>query len=172
MGLTVDLMTQPKQGIQRIDYSEAEQMLRGGATQQDVADRFVVSQAAVSLAIKRGNIKGITYDRTKGPRSGVPWRPIKPEHRSRYLVKMLRAATQRDRGFTLNAGMEHKVGSFLRKADKGGWVVHYDPDTPDGFYRVARRAGIDTGRVRDPYGDDDGVFIAEPRNAPKREFPR
>lgn len=151
-------------GRQRIDYAEAEKMLRAGATQQEVADRFGVTQPAVNRAIWRGRIKDITYDRAATDESGVPWHPIKPEHRSRYLVRMLRAAARRDRGEKSAPVLEAQLDSFLKQVDDMDFVVHYDPDTEDGFFRVPRRVGVDKGLIRDPYLDDNGLKIRQPKN--------
>jgi hypothetical protein len=159
----------PTKGRQRIDYSEAEQMLRAGATQQEVADRFGVTQPAVNRAIWRGRIKDIAYDRSASDESGVPWHPVRPEHRSRYLVRMLRAATRRERGEKSSPVLEAQLDSFLRQVEELDFVIHYDPDTADGFFRVPRREGIDTGLVRDPYTDDDGKPVKNPANARRRE---
>jgi hypothetical protein len=146
---------------QKIDYSEAEQMLRAGATQAAVAEHFAVSQAAVSNAISRGRIKADT-DRTDD--RAVPWSPIRREHREKYLVRMLRAAHRRDRGLVNAPVMEAQLNTFIASMERDGWVVDYDPDTEDGFIRVPRREGIDLGYVREPGLDGRG----RPRRAPRR----
>ena len=130
---------------QKIDYSEAEQMLRAGATQQQVADKFGVSQAAVSNAIARGMIE---YKTNRPKTSGVPWSPVAPEHREQYLVRMLRAAQRREEGLTNSPFWEDRLDGFLRKMEEEGWVVDYDPS--EGFKRVPRRPGVDLGLVREP----------------------
>lgn len=152
-----------KAGRQRIDYAEAEKMLRGGMTQQEVADHFGVTQPAVNRAIWRGRIKDVTYDRSKADETGVPWHPVKEEHRSRYLVRMLRAAARRDRGEKSAPVIEAQLESFLEAARELDFVVHYDPDTDEGFFRVPRRHGVDTWLVRDPRLDDDGRPIQNPK---------
>ena len=157
-----------KQGRQRLDYAEAEQMLRAGATQQEVADRFGVSQPAVNRAIWRGRIKDITYDRTNTDETAIPWHPVRPEHRSRYLVRMLRAAARRDRGEKSAPVIEAQLDNFLRQMDAMDCVVHYDPETEDGWFRVARRPGVDLGLVRDPYLDDSGLAIRNPQGVQPR----
>src|SRR5690349_15009401 len=119
-------------GVQKIDYSEAEQMLRAGKTQQEVAEKFGVTQAAVSANIKRGNIKVEYPNQTEG--RAVPWHPIRPEHRDRYLIRMLRAKARRDQGLKSAAVLEAMLDKFLQSADEQGFVIHYDPDTEDGFF--------------------------------------
>lgn len=139
-----------------MDYSEAEQMLRAGKTQREVADHFGVTQAAISTAIRRGRIKGITYNRVPVEGSGIPWSPILPEHRNRHLVRMLRAAARRRAGKKNLDAIEAQFEIFLRKMEELDAVVHYDPGTPEGFFRVPRRPGIDKGLVREPHLDDEG----------------
>lgn len=157
------VLVEEKKGRQRIDYSEAEQMLRAGKTQQEVADHFGVTQPAVNRAIWRGKIKDIAYDRTTTDESAIPWHPVRPEHRSRYLVRMLRAAARRDRGEQSAPVLEAQLDNFLKQVDELDFVIHYDPDTDDGFFRVARRAGVDKGLIRDPYLDDNGLPIRDPK---------
>src|SRR5512139_308063 len=161
-----------KQGRQRLDYSEAEQMLRAGKTQAEVAEHFGVKQPAVSLAIARGNISDIAYDRTATDESAIPWHPIRPEHRSRYLVRMLRAAARRDRGEASAPVIEAQLDKFLEQAEKMDFVVHYDPDTNEGWFRVERRPGVDKGLIRDPYTDDNGLPIRNPQGVRARPTSR
>lgn len=156
-------------GRQRIEYAEAEQMLRAGATQQEVADRFGVTQSGVQRAIARGRIKDIVYDRTATDESAIPWHPIRPEHRSRYLVRMLRAAARRDRGEKSAPVIEAQLDNFLKQIEELDFVVHYDPDTEEGFHRVPRRGGIDQGLIRNPYLDDQGMQIRKPAGVRQRE---
>lgn len=129
-------------------------MLRSGATQQEVADRFGVTQAAVSANIKRGNIKIEYPNQTEG--RAVPWHPIRPEHRDRYLIRMLRAAYRREQGLKSAPVLEAMLDKFLQAAEERDFVIDYDPDTEEGFFRVERRRGIDTGLVKDPDLDDKG----------------
>lgn len=155
-------------GRQRIDYARAEQMLRAGATQQEVADEFGVGQPAVNRAIWRGRIKNITYDRATMDDTGVPWHPIRAEHRSRYLVRMLRAATRRQRGEKSSPVIDAQLDNFLKHMEELDAVVHYDPDTDEGFFRVPRRHGVDEGLVRNPFLDDEGRKIVKPKGVRRK----
>lgn len=150
--------TSLKAGGQRIDYSEAEQLLRTGKTQTEVADLFGVTQAAVAGAIRRGRIK-VQYDRVDSDKSGIPWSPIRPEHRQKYLARMLRAAARRADGRGNAPVIEAQLDLFLKRLNELDAVVHYDPDTEEGFFRVPRRHGIDKGLIREPHLDDDGNEI-------------
>lgn len=140
-------MGEQRRGVQQIDYAEAGQMLRDGRTRKEVADRFGVTPAAIATAILRGNIEA---DPVRAQTRAVPWSPIAPQHREKYLVRMLRAAHRRDAGLTNAPVMEAQLNTFMASMERDGWVVDYDPDSEDGFVRVPRREGIDLGLVREP----------------------
>lgn len=135
-----------KTGAQRIDYAEATKMLRAGATQRDVADRYGVSVAAVSAAIKRDRIKFDT-----GYRRHLPWK-MKTEHANLAIPRMLRLAER------IRTGQDEGMPEYLRAQGEGfakrleemDAVIHYDPDVPPYWFRVPRRDGIDTGLIREP----------------------
>lgn len=135
-------------GVQRLDYNEAEQMLRAGATQADVAQRFGVSQSAVSLAIRRGNIKHET-----GWERLLPWH-MEREHVNLSIPRGLRLAIRVQRGDAESERMPEYLRQqgegFLRTLDELDAVIHYDPDVAPFWFRVPRRPGIDTGLFREP----------------------
>lgn len=142
-------MTKPKtRGVkqQLLDYSEAEQMLRAGATQAQVAAKFGVSQSAVSLAIKRGRIKFDTgFERL------LPWQ-MKAEHINLSVPRGLRLAIRVQRGETedMPPYLRAQGEGFLRTLEEMDAVVHYDPDVYPHWFRVPRRHGVDQGLIRDP----------------------
>ena len=143
-------MTRPTKtrgdGQQRLDYSEAEQMLRAGATQAEVADKFGVSQSAVSLAIKRGRIKFDTgFERL------LPWN-MKAEHINLSVPRGLRLAIRVQRGETedMPPYLRAQGEGFLRTLEEMDAVVHYDPDVCPHWFRVPRRHGVDQGLIREP----------------------
>lgn len=127
-------------GAQRIDYKVAEQMLRAGKTQLEVAERFGVTQGAVSRAIDRGAIKH-EYDSYARGRA-MPWR-VSEEHQNKYLARMLRAYHRHEQGLTNAPPLARMLESFLRSAAEQDFVITYRADTEDGFFRVPRRPGID-----------------------------
>lgn len=133
-------------GKQRLDYSKAEQMLRAGATQLEVAQKFDVSQSAVSLAISRGNIKFETgFERL------LPWHMAR-EHVNLSIPRGLRLAMRVQRGETegMPDYLRQQGEGFLRTLDEMDAVIHYDPDVAPFWFRVPRRPGIDLGLVREP----------------------
>ena len=144
MSMTKPMTRGAKQ--QLLDYSEAEQMLRAGATQQQVAAKFGVSQSAVSLAIKRGRIKFDTgFERL------LPWN-MKAEHINLSVPRGLRLAIRVQRGETedMPPYLRAQGEGFLRTLEEMDAVVHYDSDVYPHWFRVPRRHGIDQGLIREP----------------------
>jgi hypothetical protein len=139
------MTTKTKGGAQRIDYSEAEQLLRQGVTQEDVARKFGVSQSAISAAIGRGRIKFDT-----GFTKRLPWR-IKKEHHNLAIPRNLRLAMRVQAGDTdMDPRLLASAVGFLHKLEELDAVIHYDPEVEPYFFRVKRRPEIDKGLVREP----------------------
>lgn len=143
-------------GAQKLDDREIEQMLRSGKTQIEVvriyAERGItIRQAAISMAIAAGRIK-VDTDRNTG---SIPWK-LKPEHRHLHAARMLRTQARLDRGMDVGPSLARQVKSWREGLEMEDLVIHYDPDTPEGFWRVPRRHGVDTWWVRDPNLDDQG----------------
>ncbi|WP_405436563.1 hypothetical protein OG373_06340 [Streptomyces avidinii] len=78
----------------------------------------------------------------------IPWF-VKEEHRWAYPLAMLRAEGRRRAGKELTETDESRLASWLGMLKKKGSVVHYDPDTEEGFSYVPRQAG-DNDMIRRP----------------------
>ena len=121
-------------------------MLRAGATQQEVAEKFGVSQSAVSLAIRRGNIKHETgFERL------LPWH-MRAEHVNLAIPRGLRLAIRVQRGDTKDMPdyLRREGEGFIRTLEELDAVIHYEPDVAPFWFRVPRRHGVDTGLIREP----------------------
>jgi hypothetical protein len=148
---------------QKLDDSEVEQLLRSGWSQMAVVkmyrDKGVdVTQSAISQAISTGRIKADT-DRAAG---GIPWH-LKPEHRHRHAARMLRTQARLDAGLEVGPSLLPQITQWRTGMELEDAVIHYDPDTEEGFWRVPRRAGVDEWWVRDPTLDDDGLPVRKTR---------
>ena len=126
-------------------YNEAEQLLRSGHSQTEVAERFGVTQAAISMAISRGRIKHET-----GVRRLLPWKNVKQEHLRLNVPRQLRAAMHLVAGDTQPPIVESQARRFIDELNRMDAVIHYDPDVAPYWFRVPRRPGIDNGLVREP----------------------
>lgn len=79
----------------------------------------------------------------------IPWE-LKDEHRWMNPVNMLRAVARQRAGRELSASDQERLPSWLRTRETEDTVVHYDPDTEEGFWYVPRRPGIDRDLIREP----------------------
>lgn len=79
----------------------------------------------------------------------IPWE-VKVEHRWRYPLAMLRHEARRRAGMAQAADIPEKLEAWKRNLAEEDVVVHYEPDTEDGFFYVPRRKGIDTDLIRVP----------------------
>lgn len=79
----------------------------------------------------------------------VPWY-VEPKHAYRHNLAMLRAEGRRRAGAPLSAIQQRRLDSWLAFMREEDCVVHYDPDTEEGFHLVPRRPGIDKDLVRVP----------------------
>ncbi|AKY03785.1 immunity repressor [Streptomyces phage Verse] len=72
----------------------------------------------------------------------IPWQ-IKPEHRWLYPVGMLRVeARRREKGEAALSELEAtRLGAWKQMLQDQNAVVHYDPDTEEGFFYIPRQEG-------------------------------
>lgn len=79
----------------------------------------------------------------------IPW-AVKDEHRYTYPVSMLRIVARQRAGSELTESDASRLASWLRTREQEDTVVHYDPDTEEGFWYVKRRPGVDKDLIREP----------------------
>lgn len=79
----------------------------------------------------------------------LPW-ALDERHRWAYPAMMLRAEARRRDGKELRPEEESRLDAWLSRLTDEDAVVHYDPDTDEGFWYVPRREGIDTDIIRIP----------------------
>ncbi|MFI5863575.1 hypothetical protein [Streptomyces sp. NPDC051546] len=72
----------------------------------------------------------------------IPW-PVKVEHRWAYPLAMLRTEARRRANKTLTETDQSRLASWLEMLRENDAVVHYDPDTEEGFFYIPREAGDD-----------------------------
>lgn len=79
----------------------------------------------------------------------IPW-ALKREHQWKTPLALLRIAARERAGEPLHREEQRRLASFVRSLKEDGAVIHYDPDTEEGFWRVPARPGIDKGLIREP----------------------
>lgn len=137
-----------------IPDSEVDQLLRQGLTYREVAERL---RRDFNIDVKPNSItawrrrRGEDYRRPRHE-DLLPWR-VKSEHTYMYIPKLLRWESRLRAGEAVHPGDQRKVELFkqrLANAFPNGGVVHYDPDTDQGWWIVERRPGIDNDIIRNP----------------------
>lgn len=79
----------------------------------------------------------------------IPW-TVLAEHRYKHAAAMLRAEGRRREGQELSPLQLARLNNWLRFLQDEDVVVHYDPETEEGFFYVPRRPDIDKDIVREP----------------------
>ncbi|MCD7438972.1 hypothetical protein K4B79_12130 [Streptomyces lincolnensis] len=78
----------------------------------------------------------------------IPWK-VNEEHRHLYPVMMLRAEARLRAGRTLSPDDARKLTNWKAFLKEDNLVVHYDEETPDGFFYVPREEK-DADLIREP----------------------
>lgn len=133
------------------DDAELIQMVKRGMTQQEIADEAFkrtgvrVTRAAVSAALIRA---GQPPQRPRYP-DLLPWR-VKAKHDGHYALKMLRVEGRIRDGKPVTDRELKRLEAWKETLQANKAVVHYDPDTEEGFYYVQARPGVDRDLIRVP----------------------
>jgi hypothetical protein len=78
----------------------------------------------------------------------IPW-AVNPEHRHKYPLMMLRSEARRRAGREMKPLDQIQLANWLKYISGLNAVVHYDPDTVEGFFYVPREAS-DEDLIRQP----------------------
>lgn len=78
----------------------------------------------------------------------IPWQ-VHNEHRWAYPLSMLRTEAERRAGVKLRKTDLERLLPWLKSLHAEHLVIHYDPDTEDGFFYIPRQDS-DTDIVRLP----------------------
>lgn len=140
-----------------IPESKVRRLVHDGLGNEEIRRRLLeedhvqVTAAAISVFRSRHDLPA-----APGRYSELlPWR-VKREHNQAHAAKMLRTESRVRNGEELTDPLllnRHK--SFMRRLKDADAVVHYDPETPQGFWLVPRRYGadgtpVDRDVIRDP----------------------
>lgn len=79
----------------------------------------------------------------------IPWE-VKREHRWDYPILMLRKEARRRSGLPMSEADLDALEAWKRGMDRDGTVVHYEPETEEGWFYVPRRPGVDVDLIRRP----------------------
>lgn len=80
----------------------------------------------------------------------IPWGRISVDHNHAFQLTMLRIGARLEAGKEVRPVDLKRYQNWVAQLKEAGAVVHYEYDSPDGFYYVDARPKIDTGLVRVP----------------------
>ena len=135
--------------------------VEAGLTHQEIVDRIreeyheEVSRSSVSGALSRA---GFTQPRRY--EEEIPWSPIAVEHNAAYQLTMLRTGARIRAGKPVGPKARERFDRWVEELKAKGLVVHYVYDSPQGFFYVKARPGVDTGLVRIPDADDQPLHAS------------
>lgn len=126
--------------------AELELFLRKGMTQAQIVDAWEkktgvrVSRSAVAMAISRYGLQS-AHPRPRHE-DLLPWH-VKDEHKHNIEARMLRMEGRRRKGLPLSKKNLDWLTKWRELLEIEQAVVHYDPDTVEGFHWVKRKPSDD-----------------------------
>lgn len=139
--------------VKTLPDGEVRRLLKAGRGPTEIVNALReqgidVTPNAITMWARRHDIA----PRTRRYDTLLPW-TLNPRHKHLYAAKMLRLEGRRRAGAVLLEPQMRQLETWRRRMDEaapGGVVVHYLPDSVDGFVYTPRRPGIDTDLIRVP----------------------
>ena len=139
------------------DWAELERLFRSGMSPKQISETYAergVVVAPGTLAVIRHR-KG--WNRVHLDHSALlPWL-VRKEHRGAHHQRMLRLESTLRQGGEVDERNRRLLESWKKQLKAEDAVVHYQPDTPQGWFLVPRRPGVDTDLIRVPDPEDESV---------------
>ena len=79
----------------------------------------------------------------------IPW-AVREQHAGVLQHQMLGSAARVAQGLPVGAEGQRRLTAWLEDLRAADAVLHYDPETKEGWFYVPRRPGIDRGLIREP----------------------
>lgn len=139
----------PKSKIQ--DEAEVIRWFQEGRTYQWMCDEYERKYNIIMVPSAFGNFRrrrGLDRRLVRND-DLIPWE-VKVEHRWAYPLAMLRTEARQRAGSKLTPSDEKRLATWKANMEERDVVVHYDPETEEGFFYVPRRPGVDTDMIRQP----------------------
>lgn len=133
------------------DEQEAVRWLEEGRTYQWMVDKYREKYGIETSTSMWGNFRkrmGLSRRFARNDEL-IPW-AINKEHRWMYPIVMLRMEARRREGYETPPERAEALDVWINKMKRDGLVLHYDPDTEQGFWLLPARPGVDTDLIRVP----------------------
>lgn len=137
------------------DADQLRAYLDRGLTHAEIAEAWLkdsgvkVSRSTVSMAVARFGLKDHSPRAHMRHSDLIPWK-LQQEHVYRPEARLLRLEGRRRAGHELRDDELRWLENWKQELSAAGAVIHYDPDTEEGFFWVSR---LDPKVVTK--GDDD-----------------
>lgn len=124
------------------DEAEIKRWIEEGRTYPWMVEQYrekynieVVPSFFGNFRLRRGLKPRLVRDETL-----MPW-AVNREHRWLFPAQMLRAEARRRAGVELTPGQLAELEPWLARLAERDLVVHYDPETPEGWWYIKRQPG-------------------------------
>lgn len=130
--------------------STLEKWLAEGLDHHAIQRRiFEQDQEQVALSTISGHLSRIGLTNRVRYDDFIPWGRIATDHNHAYQLTMLRIGARLNHDLPVRPLDKARFEDWAEAMKEKGVVVHYERESPDGFYYVAARKGIDVSLVRD-----------------------
>ncbi len=131
--------------------SEVIRWFEEGVTYEEMVERYRQKYNIETTPSMWGNFRrrrGLERRITRDDEL-IPW-AVKIEHRHDYPILMLRKEARRRAGYALSPEDDHAVDAWIAGMKEANAVLHYEPETKEGWFYVVPRANIDADLIRVP----------------------
>ena len=151
---TYDLPVDPRRKIQNV--AQFIRWYNEGLSYTEMADRWMKENDDVITPTAFSNLRirlGLGPRLATRDRDLIPW-DVREQHLVLLPMRMFHAKTRRDRRLPVNPDQLQRLLEWEKLLKEQNLVVHYEPNTDQGFFYVPAREGIDNGLIREPGFDD------------------
>lgn len=131
--------------------STLEKWLDEGMSHKEIQARIKAETGEdVALSTVSGHLSRIGLANRVRYDDFIPWGRISLDHNHAYQLTMLRIGARLSKSLPVRPLDKNRFEDWAAALKEKNVVVHYEYDSPDGFYYVPARKGVDKGLVREP----------------------
>lgn len=128
-----------------------ERWVEEGLDHHQIKDRILRETGEeVALSSISGHLSRVGLTNRVRYEEYIPWGRISVDHNHAYQLVMLRIGARIGEGKEVRPVDRTRFENWAAQLKEAGVVVHYQYNSPEGFYYVKARPKIDTGLVRVP----------------------
>lgn len=127
-----------------------------GMSYSEMAERWMEENNDKITPTAFSNLRmrlGLTPRLATRDRDLIPW-DVREPHLVLLPMRMFHTMTRREQRLPVGPEQLQRLTEWERMLKDRNLVVHYEPNTDQGFFYVPAREGIDNGVIREPGFDD------------------